>query len=113
MQWTTCRRSPGRCSKLRERQTANDEEGVESWLVGERIRRTMNLCLEVITDFDGGRITKDTKGIGELQELLSQASQRLRTLHVPGASGHVTRSVELDPQEAFPISRRRPQSRES
>jgi hypothetical protein len=99
--------------QARERQTASDEEGVESWLVGERIRRTMNLCLEVITDFDGGRITKDTKGIGELQELLSQASQRLRTLHVPGPSGHVTRSVELDPQVAFPISRRRPQSRES
>jgi hypothetical protein len=103
----------GSVQQARERQTANDEEGVESWLVGERIRRTMNLCLEVMTDFDGGRITKDTKGIGELQELLSKASLRLRSLHVPGVSGLVTRTVELDPQEAFPISRRRPQSRES
>jgi hypothetical protein len=103
----------GSVQQTRDRQTASDEEGVESWLVGERIRRAMNLCLEVITDFDGGRITKDTKGVGELQELLNQAGQRLRSLHVPGVSGHATRSVELDPQEAFPISRRRPQSRES
>jgi hypothetical protein len=102
----------GSVQQARERQTPSDEEGVESWLVGERIRRTMNLCLEVITDFDSGRITKDTKGLGELRELLEQASQRLRTLH-PSVSGHAARSAELDPQGAFPIGRRRPQSRES
>jgi hypothetical protein len=103
----------GSVQQARDRQTTSDEDGVDSWLVGERIRRTMNLCLEVITDFEAGRITEDTKGVGELQELLDQASQRLRTLLPPKVSGHVARNVELASPETSSIGRRRPQSRES
>src|ERR1700726_4770296 len=64
----------------RERQREGEEESADLGLVGERIRRTINFCLEVIADFDAGRITEDTKGVAELLESVEQISQRFRGL---------------------------------
>ncbi|PYU27481.1 MAG: hypothetical protein DMG32_06725 [Acidobacteria bacterium] len=87
----------GSVQQARERQMDGDQERVDSWLVGERIRRTINFCLEVLTDFEAGRISEDTKGITELLESVEQISQRLRSLLTPG----VSRSLE-DTQIAGP-----------
>ncbi len=82
----------GSVQQARERQMLGDEESADAWLVGERIRRTINLCLEVITDFDAGRITNDSKGASELQESLEHLTQRLGTLTSPGVTHRVIRS---------------------
>ena len=91
----------GSVQQARERQMEGDEEGVDSWLVGERVRRTINFCLEVIADFDAGRITENTKGLAELLESVEQISQRFRNLLTPGAS----RSLG-DAPESSPMGRR-------
>jgi hypothetical protein len=67
--------------QLRERQIhGRDESEIGSVLVAERIRRTANLCLEVTTDLDAGRVTTDTKGVEELFRSLEQVCDRLRHL---------------------------------
>ncbi len=67
--------------QLRERQLhGRDENEVTSLLVAERIRRTANLCLEVITDLDAGKVTNETKGVEELCAALEAACARLRLL---------------------------------
>lgn len=91
--------------QARERQADGDEENVDSGLVGERIRRTINFCLEVITDFDAGRITEDTKGLTELLESVEQISQRFRGLLTPGVSGPMRRA-EISATEPSPVGRR-------
>src|SRR5260370_15291609 len=58
----------GSVQQGRERQIEGDDASVDAWLVGERMRRTINFCLEVITDFDAGRISEETKGRAELLE---------------------------------------------
>jgi hypothetical protein len=95
----------GSVQQVRERQMVGDEETVDSWLVGERIRRTINFCLEVITDFDAGRITEDTKGLTELLESVEQISQRFRSLLTPGVSRAI-RDAEIAAPEPSPIGRR-------
>jgi hypothetical protein len=49
-------------------------------LTAERVRRATNLCLEVVTDMDAGRITADSKGVDELYRSLEQTCDRLRYL---------------------------------
>jgi hypothetical protein len=67
--------------QLRERQMhGRDDDDVASILIGERIRRTTNLCLEVITDLDAGKVSNGTKGVDELYRSLEQACDRLRHL---------------------------------
>jgi hypothetical protein len=95
----------GSVQQVRERQMEGDEGSVDAWLVGERMRRTINFCLEVISDFDAGRITEETKGLAELLESVEQISQRFRSLLVPGSSGS-TRSREIAPTEPSPMGRR-------
>jgi hypothetical protein len=94
----------GSVQQARERQMEGDEDSADSWLIGERIRRTINFCLEVITDFDAGRITEETKGLAELLESVEQISQRFRSLLTSGAS-RGTRDTEVAP-EPSPIGRR-------
>jgi hypothetical protein len=91
--------------QAREQQIEGDDDPADSWLVGERIRRTINFCLEVIADFDGGRITEETKGLAELLESVEQISQRFRSLLAPGGS-RSTRDAEMGAQETSPIGRR-------
>jgi hypothetical protein len=67
--------------QLRERQLhGRDDSEIVSMLVAERIRRTSNLCLEVITDIDAAKVSSQTKGVDELNDSLEQVFDRLRHL---------------------------------
>jgi hypothetical protein len=67
--------------QLREHQMHGRDDGeIASLLTAERIRRTTNLCLEVMTDLDAGRVSNDTKGVDELYCSLEQACDRLKHL---------------------------------
>jgi hypothetical protein len=67
--------------RLREQQMHGRDDGeVASLLTTERVRRTTNLCLEVLADLDAQRISADAKGVGELFQALEQACDRLRHL---------------------------------
>jgi len=67
--------------QLRERQMhGRDDDDLASLIIAERIRRTTNLCLEVITDLDAGKVSNGTKGVDELYRSLEQACDRLRHL---------------------------------
>ena len=64
--------------QLRERQMhGRDDDDVASVLIAERIRRTTNLCLEVITDLDAGKVNNGIKGVDELYRSLEQTCDRL------------------------------------
>ena len=95
----------GSVQRERERQIEGDDERVDAWLVGERMRRTINFCLEVITDFDAGRITEETKGLAELLESVEQISQRFRSLLTPGGSRDM-RDGGIAGPEPSPVGRR-------
>jgi hypothetical protein len=95
----------GSVQQTRERQMEGDEESADYGLVRERIRRTINFCLEVITDFDAGRITEDTKGLAELLESVEQISQRFRSLLTPGVS-RSHRETQMASPEPSTIGRR-------
>lgn len=64
-----------------------DDKEIGTLLAVERIRRTTNLCLEVITDLDARAITSETKGVEELYLSLEQACDRLK---------HLLKGRELD-----------------
>jgi hypothetical protein len=67
--------------RLREQQMHGRDDGeVAALLTTDRIRRTTNLCLEVIADLDAQRIGADDKGVDELYQSLKQACDRLRHL---------------------------------
>jgi len=67
--------------QLREHQMHGRIDGDSiSLLTTERIRRATNLCLEVVTDVDAGRVTPESKGLEELYRSLEQACDRLRHL---------------------------------
>jgi len=67
--------------QLREHHLRGRDDGeVTSVLVSERVRRATNLCLEVMSDLDAGRVTNDTRGVEELYNCLEQACDRLRHL---------------------------------
>jgi hypothetical protein len=57
-----------------------DDKEIGTLLAVERIRRTTNLCLEVITDLDARTITSETKGVEELYLSLEQVCDRLKHL---------------------------------
>jgi hypothetical protein len=74
--------------RLREQQMHGRDDGeVASLLTTDRIRRTTNLCLEVIADLDAQRIGADDKGVDELYQSLARACDRLR---------HILKSREPD-----------------
>lgn len=95
----------GSVQQARERQAEGDEESEDPSLAGERIRRTINFCLEVITDFDAGRIREDTKGVAELLESVEQISQRFRRLLTSEPSRSL-REVEIAESHPAPVGRR-------
>jgi hypothetical protein len=67
--------------KLRECQLhGNDEGEMYSLLITDRVRRATNLCLEVITDLEAGRVTNETYGVDELCDALEQAYDHVRHL---------------------------------
>ncbi len=104
----------GSVQQARERQMQGDEESADTWLIGERVRRAINLCLEVTSDFDAGRIKEETKGASELRESLEPLAQRLNSLVPAGLGRRIVRNAEIRSSEPTPIGRRgRAESRES
>ena len=73
------RTAAGAVQQLRECQLRGLDDGeVVSALAAERIRRTINLCMEVITDLDAGRVKNESKGVEELYGAMEQLRDRLR-----------------------------------
>jgi hypothetical protein len=56
----------------------SDKGELLSVLATGRIRRTSNLCLEVIRDLDAGRVGKESQSVDELQRAIQHLQQRLR-----------------------------------
>ena len=72
--------------QLRERQLhGQGDDDIASLVITERIRRTTNPALEVITDIDFGKISNDTKGVG-------------RALSFPGGSLRSPKTSAQEPQ---------------
>jgi hypothetical protein len=73
------RTAAGAVQQLRECQLRGLEDGeLVSVLCVERIRRAINLSMEVITDVDAGRVRNDSKGVEELYRSTEQLRDRLR-----------------------------------
>jgi len=104
----------GTVQQARERQMLGDDENADVWLVGERIRRTINLCLELTSDLDAGRIAEDHKALPELRDCLEHLTQCLSSSFSPGVSRRVIRASEIRSPEPPPATRRgRAESREN
>jgi hypothetical protein len=104
----------GSVQQARERQMLGDDENADAWLGGERIRRAIDLCLEVISDCDAGRIAEESKGVAELRDTVEQLAQRLAASFSAGVSRRIVRAAEMRSPEPSPVARRgRAESRES
>jgi ribosome-associated translation inhibitor RaiA len=55
-----------------------DDAELFAILTNQRIRRTIDSCLEVTTDLEAGRVTSESKDVDELYQALEQLSSRLR-----------------------------------
>jgi hypothetical protein len=67
--------------QLREVQLRGRDDGeIVSMLVADRVRRTKNLCHELVADLDAGKLNITIKGVNELYESLELACDRLRHL---------------------------------
>ena len=67
--------------QLRESQLRGASEGdLNSLLAAERIRRAINVSLEVITDFDSGQLSPDLKLLSELYHAIEQLNTRLKRI---------------------------------
>ncbi|HET6176381.1 MAG TPA: hypothetical protein VFE61_05575, partial [Candidatus Sulfotelmatobacter sp.] len=77
--------------RLRKRHfpAASDDGELLSVLATDRIRRAINLCLEVVADLDAGRVQQESNNVHELQQALQHLQQRLRQ------SGKLQPSVRL------------------
>lgn len=65
--------------RLRKRHSpaGSDDGELLSVLATDRIRRAINLCLEVVADLDAGRVRQESKSVDELQQALQHLQQRL------------------------------------
>jgi hypothetical protein len=76
--------------RLRKRNVrAADDGELLSVLATDRIRRAINLCLEVVADLDAGRVGQESNSVHELQQAVQHLQQRLRQ------GGKVQPSVRL------------------
>ena len=67
--------------QLRELQLkGRDNSEITSLLVANRVRRTANLCQELIADLDAMKVPRETKEVEELYDSLEQVCDRLRHL---------------------------------
>lgn len=81
------RTSAGTLQQLREGQFRGLDDGeLLSALAADRMRRAVNLCLDVIADLDAGRIKNESKGADELYLALEHLHDRLRQV----GKAHVT-----------------------
>jgi hypothetical protein len=65
--------------QLRECQFGGLDGGeLLSTLATDRIRRTLNLCVEVAADLDAGRLKTESKGVDELYRAIEDLHDRIR-----------------------------------
>jgi hypothetical protein len=77
--------------RLRERHFRGSDDGeLLSVLATDRIRRAINLCLEVVADLDAGRVRQESKSVDELQQAVQHLQQRLRQAGKPQTSVRLT-----------------------
>ena len=73
------RTAAGTVQQLREGQFRGLDDGeLLSVLATDRIRRTINLCVEVIADLDAGRVKNESKSVDELFQALEHLHDRIR-----------------------------------
>jgi hypothetical protein len=73
------RTAAGTLQQLRECQFGGLDSGeLLSALATDRIRRTINLCVEVVADLDAGRLKSDSKGVDELYRAIEDLHDRIR-----------------------------------
>ena len=73
------RRTTETLQRLRKCQKQGSDDGeMLSVLATDRIRRTINLCLEVVADLDAGRLRPESKSVDELQGAVQHLQQHLR-----------------------------------
>jgi hypothetical protein len=56
----------------------SDDQELLSVLAADRIRRAISVCLDVIADFDSGRVRQDSKDVEELVRAIQHLQQRLK-----------------------------------
>ena len=65
--------------QLRECQFGGVDGGeLLSALAADRVRRTINLCVEVVADLDAGRLKNESKGVDELYRAIEDLHDRIR-----------------------------------
>jgi hypothetical protein len=73
------RTAAGTLQQLRECQFGGLDSGeLLSALATDRIRRTVNLCVEVVADLDAGRLRNNSKGVDELYRAIEDLHDRIR-----------------------------------
>ncbi len=73
------RTAAGTLQQLRECQFGGVDGGeLLSALATDRIRRTINLCVEVVADLDAGRLKNESKGVDELYRTIEDLHDRIR-----------------------------------
>ena len=73
------RTAAGTLQQLRECQFGSLDGGeLLSALATDRIRRTVNLCVEVVADLDAGRLKNESKGVDELYRAIEDLHDRIR-----------------------------------
>jgi hypothetical protein len=74
------RTAAGTLEQLRECQFRRmDDNELLSTLATDRVRRTIDLCLEVVADLDAGRVKNASKEVDELYRALGYVQEHLRT----------------------------------
>ena len=92
--------------QLRECQLRGLDDGeLFSVLAVERIRRTINLCMEVITDIDAGRVKNESKGVEELYRALEHLRDRIRPVQDPPASRPANDARQRKLTPVMPVAR--------
>ena len=67
--------------QLRELQLKGRDEGeIVSLLVGDRIRRSTNLCHELAADLDAGKVSREMREVEDLYDAMEAVCDRLRHL---------------------------------
>lgn len=75
------RTAAGTLQQLREHQFRKiDDSELLYVLATDRIRRTINLCLEVCSDFDASRVKSECEGLDELYQTVDHLRERLAQL---------------------------------
>ena len=84
------RTAAGTLEQLREGQFRGmDDAELLSELAAGRIRRAINLCVELTSDLDAGRVKHESKAVDELSQALDRLHDRVRHAGNPQAHSQV------------------------